>query len=64
MTKTVSKEDYIKAQKSRNLAIGLGLLAFVVLIFVISMVRTKQGLAIGNAQRAAAASSSNEVVKP
>lgn len=62
MTKIFSKEDYIKAQKSRNLAIGLGLLAFVVLIFAISMVRTKQGLEIGNAQRAAI--SSKEVVKP
>lgn len=38
------REAYLKAQKQRNLFIGLGLLGFVVLVFFISMTRMAQGL--------------------
>ena len=38
------RDAYLKAQKLRNLYIGLGLLAFVVLVFFISMTRMAQGL--------------------
>ena len=35
---------YVKAQKKRNLFIGLGLFGFVVLVFFISMARMSQGI--------------------
>ena len=38
------KAAYVKAQKKRNLFIGLGLAAFVVLVFFISMARMSQGI--------------------
>lgn len=44
VTETDAKAAYLKAQKQRNLYIGLGLAAFVVLVFFISMARMSQGL--------------------
>ncbi|MCR6661200.1 MAG: hypothetical protein NVV72_18455 [Asticcacaulis sp.] len=38
------KAAYVKAQKKRNLYIGLALAAFVVLVFFISMARMSQGI--------------------
>ena len=38
------KQAYLKAQKQRNIFIGLGLAAFVVIIFFVSMARMAQGL--------------------
>ncbi len=38
------KKAYVKAQKQRNLYIGLGLGAFVILVFFVSMARMSQGL--------------------
>ena len=38
------KAAYVKAQKTRNLFIGLGLAAFVILVFFISMARMSQGI--------------------
>lgn len=38
------REAYLKAQKQRNLFIGLGLAGFVILVFFISMTRMAQGL--------------------
>ncbi|MBW8734049.1 MAG: hypothetical protein JF571_07055 [Asticcacaulis sp.] len=39
-----ARAAYLKAQKQRNLFIGLGLVAFVILVFFISMTRMAQGL--------------------
>ncbi len=44
MTLEDDKQAYLKAQKQRNLFIGLGLAAFVVLVFFVSMARMAQGL--------------------
>ena len=44
MTIEDDKQAYIKAQKQRNLFIGLALAAFVVLVFFVSMARMAQGL--------------------
>ena len=38
------KAVYLKAQKQRNLVIGLALTLFVALVFAISMIRMSQGL--------------------
>ena len=38
------KDAYVAAQKKRNLYIGLGLAAFVALVFFISMARMAQGI--------------------
>lgn len=38
------KKAYLAAQKRRNIAIGLGLLAFVVLVFLVSIIRMTQGV--------------------
>lgn len=51
------KAAYLKAQKQRNLAIGAGLLLFVILVFFISMARMSQGLKHDRENRAAFASS-------
>lgn len=51
------KAAYVKAQKKRNLYIGLALATFVVLVFFISMARMSQGIK-SDAQRAAEARSS------
>lgn len=44
MTTEDDKQAYLKAQKQRNLFIGLGLAAFVILVFFVSMARMAQGL--------------------
>ncbi len=58
-----TKAEYLKAQKKRNLFIGLALVVFVALVFFISMARMAQGLkkdatlrAMARAQAAASAS--------
>lgn len=38
------KKAYLAAQKRRNIAIGLALTAFIVLVFVVTVVRIRQGL--------------------
>lgn len=38
------RKAYLKAQKQRNLFIGLGLATFVILVFFISMTRMAQNL--------------------
>jgi len=43
-TSDADKAAYKAAQKTRNLFIGGGLLLFVVLVFIISMVRMSEGL--------------------
>lgn len=53
MTTEGDKQAYLKAQKQRNLFIGLGLAAFVVLVFFVSMARMAQGLHHDNAARQA-----------
>jgi hypothetical protein len=40
----VDKAEYLRAQKMRNLAIGGGLVVFVVLVFIVTMVRMSQNL--------------------
>ena len=47
------REAYLKAQKQRNLFIGLGLAGFVILVFFISMTRMAQGLKHETAKREA-----------
>jgi hypothetical protein len=61
------RDAYLKAQKQRNLFIGLGLAVFVILVFFISMSRMAEGLrkgaemrAAGKAAMAASASASHE----
>ncbi len=55
-TGTVSgKDDYIKAQKQRNWAIGGGLLVFVVLVFFITMARISTNAKHAAEERAASA---------
>lgn len=44
MNELSDKDAYLKAQKQRNLFIGLGLAVFVILVFFISMSRMAQGL--------------------
>lgn len=39
MTKPVPNDDAARARKGRNIALGLGLVAFVLLIFVVTVVR-------------------------
>ncbi|MDI1364661.1 MAG: hypothetical protein PSX79_07320 [bacterium] len=39
MNKLVETDAAQKARKARNIALGLGLLAFVILIFVVTVVR-------------------------
>jgi hypothetical protein len=56
-TLSEGKAAYIKAQKTRNLFIGLGLFSFVVLVFFISMARMSQGIK-SDAMRAAEARAS------
>ncbi len=51
------KAAYVKAQKKRNLFIGLALAGFVVLVFFISMARMSQGVK-SDAMRAAEARAS------
>lgn len=51
------KAAYVKAQKKRNLFIGLALGAFVILVFFIAMVRMSQGIK-ADAVRAAEARAS------
>ena len=56
------KAAYMKAQKMRNLFIGLGLAAFVVLVFFISMARMSQGIksdAVKSAEARASVSASH-----
>lgn len=67
MNEPSGKDAYLKAQKQRNLFIGLGLAVFVILVFFISMSRMAQGLhksaemrAAGKAAIAASASASHE----
>jgi hypothetical protein len=50
------KRAYLKAQKQRNLFIGLALAAFVVIVFFVSMSRMAQGLKHDNGDIAASAS--------
>lgn len=38
------KTAYLAAQKRRNIAIGLGLFAFVVLVFIVSVIRMSEGI--------------------
>lgn len=57
MTEDDGKAAYIKAQKQRNLAIGAGLLVFVILVFFISMARMAQGVRHDKDSHAAFASS-------
>lgn len=38
------KRAYLAAQKRRNYAIGLGLLGFVVLVFLVSIIRMTEGM--------------------
>jgi len=42
------KEAYLAAQKRRNIAIGLGLFAFVVLVFIVSVIRMSEGIRAGH----------------
>jgi hypothetical protein len=42
------KKAYLAAQKKRNLAIGLSLGAFVILVFIVSVVRMAEGVAAGH----------------
>jgi hypothetical protein len=51
------KAAYVRAQKKRNLFIGLALGAFVILVFFIAMVRMSQGIK-ADAVRAAEARAS------
>ena len=51
------KAAYVKAQKKRNLFIGLALGAFVILVFFIAMARMSQGIK-ADAMRAAEARAS------
>ncbi len=57
------RDAYLKAQKQRNLFIGLGLLAFVILVFFISMTRMAAGLkhnaAVRQAYRSSVAASAD-----
>jgi hypothetical protein len=39
MTLPIKPDDAAKARSGRNLALGLGLVAFVILIFVVTIVR-------------------------
>lgn len=39
MTKPVSNDEVARARKGRNIALGLGLMAFVILVFVVTLVR-------------------------
>ncbi len=39
MNKLVEDDAAAKARKGRNIALGLGLLAFVILVFVVTVVR-------------------------
>lgn len=43
-----NKKAYLAAQKRRNLAIGLSLGAFVLLVFIVSVVRMAEGVAAGH----------------
>jgi len=38
------KKAYLAAQKRRNIAIGLALTAFIALVFIVTIVRIRQGL--------------------
>ncbi|GGZ37171.1 MULTISPECIES: hypothetical protein [Asticcacaulis] len=42
------KKAYLASQKKRNLAIGLSLGAFVILVFIVSLVRMAEGVAAGH----------------
>ncbi|HVZ29094.1 MAG TPA: hypothetical protein VG839_01785 [Asticcacaulis sp.] len=53
MNELSDKDAYLKAQKRRNLFIGLGLAVFVILVFFISMSRMSQGLRKSAEMRAA-----------
>ncbi|MEI9906135.1 MAG: hypothetical protein WDN06_21200 [Asticcacaulis sp.] len=57
MTDEAGKAAYLKAQKQRNLAIGAGLLVFVILVFFISMARIAQGVKHDREAKASFASS-------
>lgn len=59
MTETVSKDAYLKAQKQRNLMIGLALAAFVVLVYFVSQIRTEANLKAGAKARSEAAAASS-----
>ncbi|HWU49381.1 MAG TPA: hypothetical protein VN042_05865 [Asticcacaulis sp.] len=50
------KQAYLKAQKQRNLFIGLALAAFVIIVFFVSMSRMAQGLKHDKGDIAASAS--------
>jgi len=39
MNKLVENDAAAKARKGRNIALGLGLMAFVILVFVVTVVR-------------------------
>ena len=39
MTNLVENDEAARARKGRNVALGLGLIAFVILIFVVTVVR-------------------------
>jgi hypothetical protein len=53
------KAAYLKAQKTRNLYIALGLFVFVGLVFMVSVVRMSEGVANDRARHAAEAQMSN-----
>ncbi len=55
---TEDKAAYLKAQKQRNMYIGLGLAAFVILVFFVSMSRMAENTR-HEAQKAAAAVSAS-----
>ena len=50
------KRAYLKAQRQRNLIIGLALAAFVIIVFFVSISRMEQGLKRGADNAAASAS--------
>jgi hypothetical protein len=39
MTNPIENDEAARARKGRNIALGLGLIAFVILIFVVTVVR-------------------------
>jgi hypothetical protein len=61
------RDAYLKAQKQRNLYIGLGLVGFVILVFFISMTRMAAGLkhdaVLRQAAHASAAASASAAKK-
>jgi|GEM_PF-1217886 len=58
------KAAYVKAQKKRNLFIGLALAAFVILVFFIAMVRMSQGIKADAVRAAEARASQSAAANP